>query len=238
MVNVLPRLNSMFSLVGKACAVLLLAGASMLAGSGRAQAQHYVTIQPIVICQTPLGGKVTTTTTPGRGCAPINCLGNTSGSPDCQATLVGSLGSPTNPIGFFDTTSKDDVTWAIWNQLGITVAWVLPVLYYNNSKFQSITDITVYHPERGTNSSCTTPYVLQSTQLKTLTQQNGISNGTAACRPAKQQLSRHRHVFRQQSHPAIEPAGDAVCCQLARPQRDIYAAPTFSSSSGGNGRYP
>ena len=128
MVNVLPRLNSMFSLVGKACAVLLLAGASMLAGSGRAQAQHYVTIQPIVICQTPLGGKVTTTTTPGRGCAPINCLGNASGSPDCQATLVGSLGSPTNPIGFFDTTSKDDVTWAIWNQLGITVAWVLPVL--------------------------------------------------------------------------------------------------------------
>ena len=169
----MPHFNHILGRVRRAWLVLLLSTAGVGLNSVVAQAQHYVTIQPIVICATPRGGKVTTTTTPGTSCAPFNLLTSPTGTP----------GSSTNPIGFYDTTSKEDVTWGIWNQLGITVAWVQPVMYYNNSTYQSISDITCYTPSGATNTACTSPYILKSASLLTLTQQNGISKGTAPTSP-------------------------------------------------------
>jgi hypothetical protein len=162
-----PHLNLIYCRLSDAWLMLFGAALCVISSTLAAQAQQTLTVQPIVICQTPSNGVPSVTTTPGTGCAPINSLANPTGTP----------GSATNPIGFYDTTSKTDITWAIWHQANITIAWVLPVLYYNNSAFQSITDIVCLTPPPALqpNPNCTTPYVLRSQNLLTLTQQPGIS---------------------------------------------------------------
>jgi hypothetical protein len=128
-----------------------------------AQAQVYMTAQAIIICQTPANGVPSVTTTPGTGCAPHNSLTNPTGA----------LGSSTNPYGWYDAPSATDINSAIAKQAGIILAWVAQPIYYNNSNFQSITDILCYTPN-GTanpplNPNCTAPFVLNSKQFTTLT---------------------------------------------------------------------
>jgi hypothetical protein len=170
------RLYPILQCSSRAWLVPLLTAACF--GSSRvpaqAQAQYYVTIQPISIC----GGTSGTTTTPDQTCAPLNSLTNPPGDP----------GSSTNPIGFFDPDGQTDITWAIWNQIGINIAWALPVQYYHNFEFQSLDDIHCYvpdppNPPSTPNDTCAFPYVLQSQKLLTLTQQRDISNGAVPTLP-------------------------------------------------------
>lgn len=168
------QIYSIFQRSRRAWLVPLLAAAWLTSNTvpAQAQTQYYVTVQPIVLCE---GTSGTVTTTPGTSCAPFNTVTSPTGDP----------GSSTNPIGFFDPGSQTDVTWAIWNQTGINIAWALPVQYYYNTSAQEITDITCYDPPVPPdpptipNEHCAAPYVLQSQQLLTLTQQHDISNGAA-----------------------------------------------------------
>ncbi len=92
----------------------------------------YVVIQPIDVCNTsgPTGP---------TGCAPFNIL---SQSPDP------SKATSSTPIGFVDPTTNVNITRAIWLQTGIDVTF-LPfvasngaVAEYNNTTYQSISDVT------------------------------------------------------------------------------------------------
>jgi hypothetical protein len=106
----------------------------------------YVAVQPIDVCSST-----------GTGCAPFN-----------TSSKIGNPGAATSttPIGFVDTASGKDVTRAIWNQVGIDVAWS-PMRQYNNTTYQTL-KIT-------TDSSGTG---LTSTGFLALSQQDGISQGT------------------------------------------------------------
>src|SRR5207302_3128740 len=104
---------------------------------------YYVAIQPIDVCATG-----------GTGCAPFNTVSST-GSP----TTVSS----TNPIGFVDSTGQD-VTRAMWNQIGVDISWA-PMKQYNNTSYNSITIGSA------------------APNFNTLTQQTGISTGTAPTAP-------------------------------------------------------
>ena len=153
----------------RAWLVPLLAAASLASSGLPAQAQYYVTVQPIVICQTPRGGTPTVTTTPGTNCAP-----------SYSAEYLPPTGTP----GFFDLASETDITWAIWNQTGINIAWA-PTVYYNNSSFLSITDIGCYTPpltnpppDQLTDPTCATPYILHSPSFSALSQHGATQLAT------------------------------------------------------------
>jgi hypothetical protein len=97
--------NVTTGLVRQSAGLLLLAAGCLLSANTFAATplQYYVAIQPIVVCSTT-----------GTGCAPFNTsskIGNPGGA------------TSTTPIGFVDTASGKDVTRAIWNQVGIEVAW-------------------------------------------------------------------------------------------------------------------
>jgi hypothetical protein len=94
----------------------------------------------------------------GTGCAPFNNLSKT-GNPGAATS--------TTPIGFVDTATGKDVTRAILNQIGVDLAWS-PIKQYNNTTYQTL---------HITNSSGATGFT--STDFLTLSQQNGISQGTA-----------------------------------------------------------
>jgi hypothetical protein len=134
-----------------------------------AQAQVYITAQAIIICQTPANGAPTVTTTPGTGCSPHNSLTNPTGT----------VGSSTNPYGWFDAPSATDINSAIAKQAGVILSWVSQPLYYNNSNFQSITDLTCNTRQQNgslvANPSCTAPYVLNSAQFTMLTTAGSLS---------------------------------------------------------------
>ena len=101
---------------------------------------YYVAIQPIDVCSST-----------GSGCAPFN-----------TSSKIGNPGAATSttPIGFVDSTSGKDITRAIWNQIGVDIAWA-PIQQYNNTSFQTI-------PLDTTTSSQT---------FLTLSDQNNIANG-------------------------------------------------------------
>jgi hypothetical protein len=117
---------------------------------------YYVAIQPIDVCSSN-----------GTGCAPFN-----------TSSKIGNPGAATSttPIGFVDTASKKDITRAVWNQLGVDIAWS-PMRQYNNTTYQTLHIVQC----NTTNLPCatTTPTGLTSTDFLALSQQNGISQGTA-----------------------------------------------------------
>jgi hypothetical protein len=146
-------------------AFLLSAAASLSSGSALADLTscaagsvcYYVAIQPIDVCASN-----------GTGCAPFNNLSKT-GNPGAATS--------TTPIGFVDTTTKKDITRAIMNQIGVDVAWS-PIKQYNNTTYQTLRIV----PCSSTNPvlpCASTPNALTSTDFLTLSQQNGISQGTA-----------------------------------------------------------
>ncbi len=107
----------------------------------------------------------TITATPGISCAPFNNVSRASGTPP----------SINNPIGYWDRTTGDadyghDVTQDIWNQAGLALAWA-PIRYYNNTYWQTISDIT--QDSTGT---------YHTNQLLTLTQQT--ENALSTYKPA------------------------------------------------------
>jgi hypothetical protein len=149
MVKITPRLAWQGALL------LLWAAASLSSGSALGQLTScaagsvcsYVAIQPIDVCSSTK-----------TGCAPFN-----------TSSKIGNPGAATSttPIGFVDTASGKDVTRAIWNQVGIDVAWS-PIRQYNNTSFQTL------HITTGLNGTG-----LASSEFSTLSQQDGISLGTA-----------------------------------------------------------
>jgi hypothetical protein len=107
----------------------------------------YVAVQPIDVCASN-----------GTGCAPFNTLSK-AGNPGAATS--------TTPIGFVDTATGKDVTRAIWNQVGIDVAWS-PIHQYNNTTYQTL---HITNASNGTG--------LASADFLALSQQDGISQGTA-----------------------------------------------------------
>jgi hypothetical protein len=145
--------------VSRACSALMFAAACLAAGGAAAQVQYYINVQPIDVCNTPSSG-ISVTTTPGTGCAPFNSLKTTGGAV-----------TSANPIGFVDMSGDADngheATQDIWNHAGIAIAWE-PMVYYNNTAYQTIDDITL--------SSSTGKY--NSNLFQQLTGQTGISTET------------------------------------------------------------
>lgn len=227
MVKILRPLNHVLRGLSEAWLVLFVAAAWVGSGNMVVQAQqYYVTVQPTVICQTPSSGTPTVTTTPGTSCAPFNSLSSPTGTP----------GSSTNPIGFFDTASKTDITWKIWNQSGVNIAWVLPVQYYNNTNFQSITDIKCYTPPipqppaaPTPDPNCTTPYVLQSQQFLALSQQHGITQGIAPIPPVYPNPRVLNMFFGNKLVPPVGLSGTLYGFSGIGWNGMYIAAPTFSS---------
>jgi hypothetical protein len=107
---------------------------------------NYVAVQPIVVCSST-----------GTGCAPFN-----------TSSKIGNPGAATSttPIGFVDTASGKDVTRAIWNQVGIDVAWS-PIRQYNNTTYQTLKII----------NNTATGTGLTSSDFLSLSQQDAISTG-------------------------------------------------------------
>jgi hypothetical protein len=103
---------------------------------------YYVAIQPIDVCSSN-----------GTGCAPFNTSSKT-GNPGAATS--------TTPIGFVDATTKKDISRAIWNQLGVDLAWS-PLRQYNNTTFQTLHIV----PCSSTNLPCaaTNPTVFTSTNF-------------------------------------------------------------------------
>lgn len=135
-------------------ALFLLPAAALWLSPGSAVAQltkcaagsvcYYVALQPIDVC-----------TDSGTGCAPFNTV-NATGSP-------GTVG-PANPIGFVDSATGKDITRAMWNQIGVDIAWS-PMRQLNSTANQTI-GITC----TGTDST-TCSNTLDSSQFKTLSDQ-------------------------------------------------------------------
>jgi hypothetical protein len=154
------------------CALLLLGlAASVWPGGATAQSLtttcgtgrvcYYVAIQPIDVCSST-----------GTGCAPFN-----------TSSKIGNPGAATSttPIGFVDPTTHVDITRAMWNQLGIDVAF-FPIKQYNSTTFQTLHIV----PCGSTNPllpCASIPGALTSTDFLTLSQQNGISQGAAPQSP-------------------------------------------------------
>jgi hypothetical protein len=117
----------------------------------------YVAVQPIDVCSST-----------GTGCAPFN-----------TSSKIGNPGAATSttPIGFVDTASGKDVTRAIWNQVGIDVAWS-PMRQYNSAGSQTL------HITTGSTGTG-----LTSTEFLTLSQQDGISQGATPTAPLASQAT-------------------------------------------------
>jgi hypothetical protein len=117
----------------------------------------YVAVQPIDVCSST-----------GTGCAPFN-----------TSSKIGNPGAATSttPIGFVDTASGKDVTRAIWNQVGIDVAWS-PMRQYNNTNFQTL------HIAAGSTGTG-----LTSQDFLNLSQQDGISQGATPTAPLASQAT-------------------------------------------------
>jgi hypothetical protein len=140
-------------------ALLLLSAALLLLATNSARADltscatgsvcYYVAIQPIDVCSSA-----------GAGCAPFNTLSKT-GNPGAATS--------TTPIGFVDTTTGKDITRAIWNQIGVDLAWS-PIKQYNNTTYQ-----TLHVTSNATGTGYTSPDFMQLSQQYT---PGGISSGT------------------------------------------------------------
>jgi hypothetical protein len=115
----------------------------------------YVAVQPIVVCSNS-----------GTGCAPFNTANRVSNP---------GAATSTTPIGFVDPASGKDVTRAIWNQVGIDVAWS-PLRQYNSTGSQTL------HITTGSTGTG-----LTSTEFLTLSQQDGISQGATPTAPLASQ---------------------------------------------------
>ena len=116
---------------------------------------YYVAVQPIDVCSDT-----------GTNCAPFNTL-----------SKVGNPGAATSttPIGFVDTTTGKDVTRAIWNQIGVDIAWS-PMAQYKKTQFQTINIVQC----STTTLPCATTNPTGDTSLDflTLSQQPQISQST------------------------------------------------------------
>jgi hypothetical protein len=157
MLRIAPRL------VRKGALLLTWTAASLSSGSALADLTacaagsvcYYVAIQPIDVCSSN-----------GTGCAPFNTSSKT-GNPGAATS--------TTPIGFVDAATKKDITRAIWNQLGVDLAWS-PLRQYNNTTFQTLRIV----PCSSTNLPCaaTNPTGFTSTDFLQLSQQSAISTGS------------------------------------------------------------
>jgi hypothetical protein len=118
---------------------------------------NYVAVQPIDVCADD-----------GTGCAAFNNPTNALQCPVGSPTTI----SATNPIGFVDASTGKDITRAMWNQIGVDVAWS-PMKQYKSTFYQS--GITI--------SQNATTGALSSSQFLTLSQQTKISTGTLPTSP-------------------------------------------------------
>jgi hypothetical protein len=118
-----------------------------------------INIQPIDVCASGA------TQANPTGCAPFN-----------TTTKTPNPWTSTGPIGFVDPTTGKDVTRTIWNKIGIDINW-LPITPYPNTTYQTITITCTL-----TGNECVEG-TLASPQFQALTQQPGISTGTAPTPP-------------------------------------------------------
>jgi hypothetical protein len=121
-------------------------------------------VQPIDVCASD-----------GSLCAPFN-LTSRVGNP-------GNQNQATNPIGFVDSTTKNDITRAMLNQFGVDVTY-LPIARYNSpiNQLTGTTFQTLNVIQDATNTQCPFPGGTQSgftsCDFLTLSQQPEISMGT------------------------------------------------------------
>jgi hypothetical protein len=149
MVTIIPRLTRMG-------AFLLLSAAASL--SSESALADLTSCAAGSVCYYVAIQPIDVCSSTGTGCAPFN-----------TSSKIGNPGAatPTTPIGFVDTATGKDITRTIMNQIGVDLAWS-PIKQYNNTTFQTL---------HISNSSGATG--VTSTDFLTLSQQIGISQGTA-----------------------------------------------------------
>jgi Metallo-peptidase family M12B Reprolysin-like len=103
---------------------------------------YYINVQPIDVCNND-----------GSGCAPYNTVSQI-GNPTAAITC-------SNPIGFCDATAGKDITRAMWNKVGVDIAWQ-PMQQYLSTASQTLQVISCSSDGSGCVSS----------GFATLTQQN------------------------------------------------------------------
>jgi hypothetical protein len=150
----------------KVCFLLVSASGCFSSGTALAQLTNYIAINPIDVCSP-------------SGCAPIN------------NSLQTVADGPNTPVGFVDTSSGTNLAQAMWNQIGVALAFS-PVVRYDSAPNISMdtpkaypdTDYLTLHIKQVPDPDPNAPpgsTLLQSDDFLILSQQvrpNGIYTGT------------------------------------------------------------